>query len=69
MTYYAEYLNPSLATVISNSVALSLWCLIPSEMIRPNHLAKLKIRLLWSKKFFDESYEKLSVEIALEYKV
>ena len=69
MTYYAEYLNPSLATVIYNSVAFSFWCLFPSKMIRPNHLAKLKIRLLWSKKFFDESYEKLFVEIALEYKV
>ena len=66
MTYYIEYLNSSLATVISNSVALRLWCLIPSEMIRPNHLAKLIIRLLWSKNFFDESYEKLFVEITLE---
>ena len=31
-------------------------------MISPNHLAKLNKRLLWSKKFFNESYGKLSAE-------
>ena len=31
-------------------------------MISPNHLAKLNKRFLWSKKFFNESYGKLSAE-------
>ena len=61
MTYYDKYINPLSATVISNSVALSPWCLAPSEMIRPNHLVKHNRRLLWSKNF--KPNEKLLVEI------
>ena len=38
-------------------------------MIIPNHLAKLNKRLLWSEKSINETYEKLSAEIALAYKV
>ena len=58
-------MNPFLATGISNSVALSPWCLTPSEMIGPNHLVKHNRRLLWSKNFkpneklLDECYEEM----------